>query len=134
MKVCLFSIIAICTFGASVSRSQTTWPVILELACGTYQTKGNLDVNSAGQFILTIRKDTTSPIELILLGGSASHKLRNIRREVALEFYVPKALNGNNRPFVFLQSFLRRDSIQINELRFIKRENCGLGKKYYQYN
>ena len=109
------------------------WTHPLDLGCGTYQARGHWGQNSQGQFIFTARRGTTSNVELLVVGGSTKDKLDRSDESVLIEFYVPKKLSNASNSVVFLEKFLPLKDASTPEIKLIKRESCGLGEKFKQY-
>src|SRR4051812_38063129 len=74
--------------------------------CGMYQVSGRLRHSGRQDFVLTVRAGTSSPYELILLGGNISDKLEHVDTRVSAEIYVPHPIHDNLKPFVFFQKFV----------------------------
>ena len=99
--------------------------IIPQLDCGNYLVKGRFQWTEAGDFILRIRDKTTSPFELIVLGGNAEQKLEHSGSLLQAEVRVERKITSNNRPFVKLVQFSPAISLKDNEdYRLLKKSSC----------
>ncbi len=94
-----------------------------DLKCGTYKLHGRLGMNNQSQFVLTMQNHTSSPYELIVLGGDPSQKMNFLNSDVSIEAYVYRPLNSNNAPFVLFQKW--SPSISQEPVTLLKSEHCG---------
>jgi hypothetical protein len=79
------------------------WEVTPHLDCGFYRASGVLQQNSQGDLVLSGRKNTMAPYELVLLGGNLASLLERLNTQVTIRFYVPKPIRSSSDPSVFLQ-------------------------------
>lgn len=77
-----------------------------KLDCGDYQVTGKLLQAKKGKFYLNIRDKSASPFELILIGGTTKEKLLRHGTIVTAEVHVPKKIEHNQSPYVYLKKFL----------------------------
>lgn len=102
----------------------------LPLACGHYLGKGVIGKNAQGQALLILQKGSSSPLELILLGGDFQQRQELSGLETVVDFYVPRKIASQNEPFVFVKSFTKTDQKFPPEgLIKVRKDACGL-KKY----
>ena len=110
----------------------TDFKITPDLECGNYIFKGLLRQNNNGNFIVTARAGTSSPIEFILLGGSISHKLSHLNTKITVEAYVPKPIKSNQQTFIFFRKFLKEkkaaknSSLFLNGYQLETKKKCGL--------
>lgn len=105
------------------------WSVLPNYDCGTYKVSGYFSKNAGQNFIITVRQGSSSPYELIVLGGEIPEKLDRANTEVNLLVYVPAPIKSNNKPLVFFQKFLDNNH-KVNEFELVAKEKCGLKDKY----
>ncbi len=103
-----------------------------ELECGIYEAYGTIYLNNQNEFIMAIQKNTSSPYELILLGGDFKRKLISIGLETAVSVYVYKKLKSNNPPYVLFQNFLPLSNKKNEGVFSVRAEKCGLPNMYVQ--
>lgn len=77
-----------------------------DLECGDYWGQGNLRLNNQGEYVLTFNESSSSPSEVITLGGAIKEKHEKLGAKVAVEFYVPRPIKSNQQPYVFFQKFV----------------------------
>ncbi|MBL7671556.1 MAG: hypothetical protein JNM39_13815 [Bdellovibrionaceae bacterium] len=112
------------SYGATISP---------ELGCGIYDLHGTLVINSSGHFILKIQEDSYSPIEILLLGGSYSDKLRRRNTQVTAKVYVPKIITDNNAPIVYLQELMPSDPAKVDrQISISEKMDCNISGYFRQ--
>ncbi len=104
----------------------------LDLECGNYEGIGTLHRNSQGMIILAFNEKTTSPAEVILLGGGVFKKVERLELKTKVGFYVPSPIHGNEQPYVFTYglSDAGGDDLAQDSIRLTRKEECGLERKY----
>ena len=103
---------------------------VLPLTCGHYLGNGQIELNSQGQVLLALQKGSSSPLELILLGGDLDQRREYLGTEATVDFYVPRKIVGNHEPFVFLKSFTKTErKFPPDGLLKTRKDVCAL-KKY----
>ncbi|MBL7544247.1 MAG: hypothetical protein JNL11_10535 [Bdellovibrionaceae bacterium] len=93
--------------------------------CGYYNISGRL-TQTKNFTILRVNPDTRFEHELILLGGNFGRRLLFTDELVFTKIYVPKAIQNQKRPIVFMQSLslnVNNSSNQNKEL--VKKIECG---------
>lgn len=124
----LISMVLIAISGQSYAAS-----IAPKLQCGLYEIHGTLTINSNGHFILKAQENSYSPIEVLVLGGSFSDKMRRRNTHVRALVYVPKAITDNNGPFVYLQELMPPDSVKAtNWAKEIQKAECGISDYFKQ--
>lgn len=108
---------------ASASASNT-YP---SMGCGLYELNGTLASNSMGQFVLKMQELSYAPLEVILLGGSFSERLKRRGTQVKAVVYVPRLIESNNAPFAYLQKISSPDVTKADTpFRLLKSLDCSL--------
>lgn len=131
-------LLAVTALGAPKDRARGKAMTIIpepDLPCGTYLGQGEMAVNSNGDYLLALNKKSSSPTELLVLGGKIADKRSRIGLKVWVEFYVPKAIKSNEQPFVFLQKFVKLEQsadLARDFVREIGPEPCGQMAKFKQ--
>lgn len=98
--------------------------------CGIHKIIGQLSLNQSGQFILTANKGSYSPFEIILLGGSFSEKMSRRDTKVEADVYVPKKIDSNNAPFVYLQKIASVSDIK--NTKEVESMKCNINEYFKQ--
>jgi len=104
------------------------WHVVPQFECGTYLVRGVLNKNARGDLVLSMRKGSASPFELILLGGDFSDKLDHLGSLVVLEVSVPQPIKSTQRPFVMVRSVSKSEN-SVRDFRLLKKTPCGDAKE-----
>jgi hypothetical protein len=112
------------------ARSAFALPVIPNLECGVYLAHGHLRRGAHGEFKLILQERSSSPFELILLGGGSREKLTRVDSVVKVAFYVPAPIHDNQLPNVFLQGFLRAEPGERDVVVKKAPAACGDMKRY----
>lgn len=124
----LISALTFCFLGKSYGTT-----IAPELECGIYELNGTLSINSNGQFILKIQENSYSPIEVLIVGGSYSDKLRRRNTEVKANVYVPKPITDNNAPVVYLQKLMSPESSKTDRQIYLsKKMDCNISDYFKQ--
>ena len=92
--------------------------------CGIYRISGEVGMNNNKNYVLTVRKGSSSPYELILVGGNTREKRSRVGARVTAEIYVPQPIKSNNRPFVFLREFQKFGPDDV-EAVLMRKADCG---------
>ncbi|HWU44290.1 MAG TPA: hypothetical protein VN132_12655 [Bdellovibrio sp.] len=114
------------SFIFAVSTASAKMEVIPHLSCGDYLVRGHLVFTRSGDFILRWREKTSSPFELILLGGDPEEKLKNSNSNVVAKVSVNRKIESNNHPFVNILSFggEAKDFAKDQDYKLLKKHSC----------
>lgn len=102
-----------------------SYSILPDFDCGSYLVRGTLGLNNRGSFTIKIQANTSSPYELILLGGDFDQLRSLIGLPVTAEIYVFKPVKSNNDPVVVFQKW-GADLLSAEDPVFKVREGrCG---------
>jgi hypothetical protein len=90
--------------------------------CGLYQVQGKLRQNNQGHFLLVFNHGSTSPFELILIGGDKDKMITSLDTHIKAKIYVPNPIKTQHRPLVFLKAFTAGE-IKSN-INLLKKTSC----------
>lgn len=138
IQVLFYAIALFHTISSSSAFAQDFPP---HFGCGTYLVRGHLGMGDSVHSVLTLQYQSSSPFELILLGGDQAEKLDHVGKDITVRIYVPQPIDGNDSPFVFLQEIVEdpddnkvvpaKKRGPIGELgKLEKSEACGLKEKF----
>ena len=94
--------------------------------CGEYLVQGKLILNKENTFVLSVKNGTSSPFELILLGGDFDSKLTAAGKFVGVQVYVPQRITSQKLPYTYLIS-IRSFKTSNPWVTKIKTSKCGIG-------
>lgn len=104
--------------------------VVPQMGCGLYLVQGTIGLNNQQSFVLRVQENTSSPYELILLGGDSEEKMRRMGQPITAEVYAFKPIKGNNNPTVLFQRYSDKSLKAQSPVVLLKEESCGQRSRY----
>lgn len=93
------------------------------LSCGEYLFKGSLRYSELGLFVLRVRTNTSSPIELILSGMDFETGFDHTEQVLA-KVRIVHEITSNDKSTVRYISLVTNELLEGEDFRLIKKEDC----------
>ena len=95
MKLLNVSKVLLISFLLNTHLAFADMEIIPHFKCGEYLVQGKLIFSRSGDFLLRIRDSSSSPFELILLGGDIEKKLSLSNTNVVVKVLVENEIKSN---------------------------------------
>lgn len=123
VKIALFNLMML-------SQTLHAFSTTAEMPCGTYKVQGVLAINNQNMFVLKVQANTSSPYELLVFGGKAEEKFRQLGDLVAMKVYVNQPIRGGAYPFVLFEQWAAPNLDPAKAVIRLHEKACGLKNTY----
>ncbi len=90
--------------------------------CGLYTFNGYFTLRNDNLFSLIIQKDTTSPYELLIIGGNFDEKMSMINTAQTIQLEIRKPIHSNTRPLTFYYG--KKKDQNVSYFKLLKPLKC----------
>lgn len=95
-----------------------------KLECGSYKASGHLHYSKTAGYVLQLRRNSRSPVELLLLGGEPRELFERRDTHVTVRISVSQPIRDPSYPVTRLQTFLRNDGSFNEDITLVEKTAC----------